>query len=196
MRFSRLDGDRIVQGLSWPQVHNAQALGEALQQGKDAGFMPQEAVRLCGGCAGAEWIWKHVQAVFPQACQVLDSYHWAESLHKVAKAPYGHPVQALEWVEAPWARVSMGKRGTVFGGLRRMQPTSEEARKAMDHCWISLHDPRGRTDYGRLRRGGYPLGSGGMESANKCICHVRLKRSGAWWYEANSHQRLALRCAK
>jgi len=37
---------------------------------------------------------------------------------------------------------------------------------------------------------------GGMESANKFICHVRLKRSGAWWYEDSSNQMLALRCAK
>jgi hypothetical protein len=35
-----------------------------------------------------------------------------------------------------------------------------------------------------------------MESSNKFICHVRLKRSGAWWYEENSNQMLALRCAK
>ena len=114
----------------------------------------------------------------------------------MAKAQYGHPVQALEWVEATLARLYRGKMGTVLGGLRRMQPTSEEARKAIDNCWIYLNDHRGRTDYGRLRRGGYPLGSGGMESANKFICHVRLKRSGAWWYEESSNQMLALRCAK
>jgi hypothetical protein len=81
-------------------------------------------------------------------------------------------------------------------GLRRMHPTSEEARKAIDNCWVSLNDHRGRTNYGTFRRGGYPLGSGGMESSNTCVCHVRLKRSGAWWYEASSIQRLALRCAQ
>jgi hypothetical protein len=27
------------------------------------------------------------------------------------------------------------------------------------------------------------------------MCHVRLKRSGAWWYEATSNQMVALRCA-
>jgi hypothetical protein len=27
------------------------------------------------------------------------------------------------------------------------------------------------------------------------MCHVRLKRSGAWWYEATSNQMLALCCA-
>jgi hypothetical protein len=35
-----------------------------------------------------------------------------------------------------------------------------------------------------------------MASANQVICPVRLKRSGAWGYEASSHQLLALRCAK
>ena len=50
--------------------------------------------------------------------------------------------------------------------------------------------------YRQFRRGGYPLGSGGIESSNTFIGHVRLKRSGAWWYEINSNQMLALRCAK
>jgi len=86
--------------------------------------------------------------------------------------------------------------GTVLGGLRHMQPTSEEALQALDNCRVSLNGHRGRTDYSTLRRGGYPLGSGGMESAHQCICHVLLKRSGAWWYEENSQQVLALRCAK
>jgi Uncharacterised protein family (UPF0236) len=195
-RFYLLDGERIVHVLSWHQVQNEQELGEALQQVKDAGLIPVEAVRLCVVCDGAEWIWKHVQALFPSACQVLDYYHCAEYLHKVAKAQYGQTVQALEWVEATLTRLYMGKLGTVLGGLRRMQPTSEEALKAIDNCWVYLNDHRGRTHYGKLRRGGYPLGSGGMESSNKFICHVRLKRSGAWWYEESSNQMLALRCAK
>ena len=114
----------------------------------------------------------------------------------MVNAPYGQTFQALEWVEATLTRLYMGQVGTVLGGLRRRQPTSAEARTAMDNCWVSLNDHRGRTDDGTLRRGGSPLGSGGMESSNKCICHVRLKRSGAWWYEESSNQMLALRCAK
>lgn len=195
-RFSLLDGERIVHVLSWHQVQNEQALGEALPQVKDAGLIPEDAVRLCVVCAGAEWRWKHVQAVFPQACQGRDYYPGAEYLHKVAKAQYGQTVQALEWVEATLTRLYRGTLGTVLGGLRRMQPTSAEALKAIDNCWVYLNGHRGRTDYGTFRRRGYPLGSGGMESANKFICHVRLKRSGAWWYEANSNQMLAPRCAK
>jgi hypothetical protein len=179
-RFSLLDGERIVHIRSGHQGQNDEHLGAALKQVKDAHLIPEETVRLCVICDGAEWIWKHVQVVFPHACQVRDDYHCAEYVHKVAKAQYGQTVEALEWVEATLTRLYMGKMGAVLGGLRRMQLTSDEARKAIDHCWLSLQEHRGRTDYGRLRRGGYPLGSGGMEAANTCICHVRLKRSGAW----------------
>jgi hypothetical protein len=114
----------------------------------------------------------------------------------MANAHYGTSEQAHEWVEATLTRLSLGKVGQVLGGLRRMQPTSDEALKAMDKCWGYLHGHRGRTHDRTLRRGGYPLGSGGMESANTFICHVRLKRSGAWWDEEKSPQMLALRCAK
>lgn len=195
-RFYLLDGERIVHVLSWHQVYSEDDLGKALQQVKDAGLIPEDTIRLCVIGDGAEWLWKHVQALFPHARQVLDYYHCAAYLHKVAKAQYGQTVQALEWVEATLTRLYLGKVGQVLGGLRRMQPTSDEALPAIDNCWLHLQAHRGRTTYRTLRRGGYPLGSGGMESANKFICPVRLKRSGAWWYEENSNQMLALRCAK
>jgi hypothetical protein len=195
-RLYLMDGDRIVHVLSWHQVQNEAQLGEALKQVKEAGLIPEEQVRLCVVCDGAEWIWKHVQALFPQARQVLDYYHCKEYLHKVAKVHYGTSGQALEWVEATLTRLYLGKVGLVLGGLKRMQAQSDEAAKAIANCWDYLEEHRGRTAYQKLRRGGYPLGSGGIESSNKFICHVRLKRSGAWWYEINSNQMLALRCAK
>jgi hypothetical protein len=195
-RFYLLDDDRIVHVLSWHQVQSEDDVGRALKPIKDAGLIPEDTVRLCVIGDGAEWIWKHVQALFPGACQVLDYYHCSEYLHRVAYAQYGPTLQALEWVEATLTRLYQGQVGAVLGGLRRMQPTSGEALKAIDNCWIHLNAHRGRTHYGKFRRGGYALGSGGIESSNKFICHVRLKRSGAWWYETSSNQMLALRCAK
>ena len=97
--------------------------------------------------------------LFPNACQVLDYYHCSEYLHKVAKAQYGQTFQALEWVEATLTRLYMGQVGTVLGGLRRMQPTSAEALRAIDNCWVYLNDHRGRTDYGKFRRGALRWGA-------------------------------------
>jgi hypothetical protein len=196
LRVSLRDGERIVHLRSWHQGQNEAQRGEARKQLKDAGVMPEEKVRLGVVSDGAEWLWQHVQAWCPPARQVLDDYHGAASLHKMAKAPYGTSWQAQEWVEATMTRLDMGKVGGVLAGLKRMRPTSEEATKALDNCWTYLHEHRGRTPYRQWRRGSYPFGSGGIESSHKCICHVRLKRSGAWWYEVNSNQMLALRCAK
>ena len=195
-RFYLLDGDRLVQLLSWHQVQSEAQVGQALKQVKEAGLIPEDQVRLCVVGDGASWIWKYIHSLFPQARQVLDSYHCAEYLHKVAKVHYGDSVQALQWVEATLTRLYLGHVGAVLGGLRRMQAHSEAAAKAIANCWVYLHAHRHRTFYRQLRKGGYPLGSGGIESSNKFICHVRLKRSGAWWYERNSNQMLALRCAK
>ena len=58
-----------------------------------------------------------------------------------------------------------------------------------------LEGQRERMGYIELRRRGLPRGSGGIESANKLICHVRLKRSGAWWLEAKGNAMLRIRCA-
>jgi hypothetical protein len=90
----------------------------------------------------------------------------------------------------------LGEVGLVLGGLKRMQAQSDKAQKAIANCWDYLDEHRGRTTYQKLWRGGHPLGSGGIESSNKCMCHVRLKRSGVWWYEVKSNQMLALCCAK
>ena len=195
-RFSLMDGERIVHVRSGHQGHNEEQRGEALKQRKDAGVIPEEQVRLCVVCDGAEWRGKHVQALFPQARQVLDDYHGAQYLQRVAKAHDGSSVQAVEWVEATMTRLSLGNVGLVLGGLKRRQAQSDEAAKALANCLAYLDEHRGRTAYRKLRLGGYPLGSGGIASSHKFICHVRLKRSGAWWYEINSHQMFALRCAK
>ncbi len=196
LRLSLLDGDRIVPLLSWHQVHNEAELGKALPQVKDAGWIPEDQVRLCVVCDGAPWIWQHAQSLFPHARHVLDSDHCTESLHKVAKAHSGASVQDVAGVEATMTRLSLGQVAAVLGGLRRMPAHAAEAAQAMASGWAYLDAHRGRTHDRQLRQGGYPLGSGGIASSNMCMCHVRLKRSGVWWYESNSNQMLALRGAK
>jgi hypothetical protein len=105
------NGERILHVLRWPQVHTEAQRGEALKPIKAAELIPEDHVRLCGVSDGAEWIWKHVQALLPHAQQVLDYYHWAEYLHRMAKAQYGTSLQAQEWVEATMTRLSMGQGG-------------------------------------------------------------------------------------
>ena len=94
------------------------------------------------------------------------------------------------------ARLFAGEVAGVIWGLQGLRPATAAAAPAVADRGGYLQNNRERLHYRSQRKAGYPLGSGGIEAAHKFICHVRLKRSGAWWYVANSNHRLALRCAK
>jgi len=196
-RFYLVDGDRIEHILSWHQVQSNEELKESLKKVKEAGLIPEDEVRLCVIADGARWIWKMVKELYPEAVEVLDYYHLSEHLHKLAEVQYGHePERAQEWIEATLTRLFSGEANGVLWGLERMKPKNAEAKREIDSLIGYLKENEDRVDYKFYRKGGYPLGSGGIESSNKTICHVRLKRSGAWWYVEKANQMLALRCAK
>ncbi len=76
-----------------------------------------------------------------------------------------------------------------------MQPSGAEAMKEIKKLINYLATHQHRLAYQDCRDDDLPIGSGGIESANKHICHVRLKRSGAWWLVENGNTMLRLRCA-
>jgi hypothetical protein len=196
-RFYLVDQERIVQVLSWHQIQKDDQLGEALGQVKEAGLIPEEQVRLCVIGDGAKWIWNRARELFPTAVQVLDYYHQSERLHRLALAQfYDDPLKEREWVEATKARLFFGYLDWVLLDLEGMKPRDEEAAEEIRKLLGYLKENQGRVKYRALRRKGYPIGSGGIESANKFISHVRLKRSGAWWYVERANEMLALRCAR
>ena len=195
-RFYLVDDERIEQLISWHQMGDEQAFGSALRQVKEAGLIPEEQVRLCAIGDGAPWIWKWVEELFPSARQILDYYHCSRYLHAVAEAQYGtDAARASHWLEATLARLFCGEGTGVVWGLQRMQTVSEEAEEAIGTALTYLQKRLHQVDFGSHRKGGYPIGSGAIESAHRFIGHVRLKRSGAWWYKENSNAILALRCA-
>lgn len=196
-RFYLVDKDRIEHLMSWHQIGSADELALALQAIKDAGLVPEDRVRLCVVADGAAWIWNRIEQVFPKAKQVLDYYHCSEHLHQLAAAQYGKGTQkALEWVAASLLRLFLKQKSDVIAGMKRMKPASAEAAKLIKETAGYLKKHSKRLDYGPIRRAGFHIGSGAIESANKFICHVRLKRPGAWWYPSNANNILKLRCAK
>ncbi|EFK11576.1 conserved hypothetical protein [delta proteobacterium NaphS2] len=83
-----LADDRIIIHVaSWHQIQNEEQFGRDLAY--VASIIPQDQVRIALIGDGADWLWKHMKACFPQGRQVLDYYHCAEHIHKVAKVQYG-----------------------------------------------------------------------------------------------------------
>lgn len=185
---------RIVHVASWHQIQNEEQFGADLALA--AGRIPQDKVRIALLGDGADWLWKHMTACFPDGREVLDYYHCSEHLFSVAKAQYGEKSsEGLEWVEATLCRLFYGEVGHTVAGLRRMKPKTPHAEELIRKLIGYLRKHRKRFNYRSLRLGGFPIGSGGIESANKFICHTRMKRSGAWWVKVTGNSMLRIRCA-
>ena len=196
-RFYLIDSSEIVHLISWHQIGTDDDLAAALQTLKDAGLIPEGSVRLCVIADGAPWIWNRTREIFPTAKQVLDYYHCSEHLYELANAQYGKGTRkACEWVEATLTRLFHNQKTHVLAGIKRMMASSPEAEKKIKSTLRYLATHKKRLDYGAAKRGGYHIGSGAIESSNKFIGHVRLKRSGAWWYPTHANNILKLRCSK
>lgn len=197
LRLYLIDSHEIVHLISWHQIGTNDDIATALQTLKDAGLIPEHSVRLCVVADGAAWIWNRIQEIFPSAKQVLDYYHCAEHLYDLANAQYDKDTRkAREWVDATLTRLFHNQKTHVLAGIKRMSASSAEAQKKIESTLQYLGKHKGRLDYGAAKRGGFHIGSGAIESSNKFIGHVRLKRSGAWWYPTNANNILKLRCAK
>jgi Uncharacterised protein family (UPF0236) len=184
---------RIIHIVSWHQVEKIEAFTADLQ--RIAERIPQAKVRIALLGDGASWLWNAMRSCFPKGREILDFYHCSEYLHAVANAQYGETMEAREWVEASVSRLFLGEATLVVAGLRRMKPINITAEEAIETLIGYLGKRLEQVDYGSARRAGAPIGSGGIESANKFICHARLKISGAWWLKENSNSMLRVRCA-
>ena len=192
LRLYLIDNDRIVHLISWHQVQDEGEFAAALMKIRDVRLIPEDKVRLSIIGDGAPWIWNKSLSVFPKAKQVLDFYHCSEYIHAAANAQFGKGTkQAREWVEATFTRLFHNDIDNVLHGMQIMRPVSSEAQEKIADAVRYLSERKHQVNYGSAKRAGYHIGSGAIESANKFIGHVRLKRSGAWWYRRYTGVRVA-----
>jgi hypothetical protein len=184
--------DRIVHLVGWHRTCDIKQFAWDLK--RIAQRLPPIDLPMVAVGDGAPWIWSLVAKHFPKARQVLDYYHCAEHIHTVAKAQYDGEA-AAEWAEATLARLHLGRVGAVVAALGRMKGSRAGAQMEIRKLIVYLKKNRSRIIYHTCDTEGLPKGSGAIESANKFIHHVRLKRSGAWWLKPNANHMLAIRCA-
>ena len=193
-RIYLLSKNRIIHVASWHQIQNEADFGKDLAVA--ASRIRQDSVRIALLGDGADWLWKHMRTCFPKGREILDYYHCAEHIYKVAKVQYGdRSIKGLQWVEGTISRLFFSEADNVIAGLRRMKPNNDDAKEEIRKLIVYLKNNCGKTHYRGDRIGGYPIGSGGIESANKFICHTRMKRSGAWWVKETGNEMLRIRCA-
>jgi hypothetical protein len=185
---------RTIQIASWHQIQDAEAFRADLAL--VAGRIPQDRVRIALLADGAEWLWPSMIACFPTGRPILDFYHCAEHVHGTAKEQFGEgTLKAQQWAEAVLSLLSLSEMDDVLSILREMPPRSPDAAEKIRKLAGYLEKNRDRIHYETDREDGYPIGSGGIESSHKFVCHTRMKRSGAWWVKESGNSMLRVRCA-
>jgi len=157
-------------------IREAEAFGP-LMWGTGCAAQADLVPELIFVCDGAVWIWNLVEFYYPHALQIVDWYHAADRVKRVAQAVLPADQEREAWVESVTNDLWEGRLDSVIRALEPFAPRCEEAQGAVTYFTNNAH----RMKYGQFRAAGYLIGSGTVESGCKQIVTHRLKKPGAQW---------------
>ena len=173
-------------------LQNVEAAGaQLLECARRAGAGRQSRIHCVGD--GAGWIVRQVEERFgEQGRYLIDFYHVSEYLARAAETITSTPEV---WRRRQQERLKRNRAEKVIEELTRHleEDEDEDGQAPVRACWRYLGNRLSNLDYQGAIAAGLPIGSGEVESGNRSVIQARLKRSGAWWREANAEDMLALR---
>lgn len=121
---------------------------------------------------------------------ILDFWHAADSLCKLAKALHPTDESARETMLDAWCHTMKheGGRRIVEELEKLLRPSKAAARAQYDETLGYLKNNLHRMDYPTYLANGWCIGSGAMESGCKTVVCQRLKLAGMRWREPGTHE--------
>jgi len=171
-------------------IAEAEAFGK-LVWGTGCAAQADRVAELVFVCDGAVWIWNLVAVYYPHAVQIVDWYHAADRLKRIAQAAFATARERDAWLELVTNDLWEGQVESVRRACERLAPRCEEAQDAVTYFTNNAH----RMQYAQFRAAGYLIGSGTVESGCKQIVTQRLKQPGAQWTVAWAVQTAKARAA-
>jgi hypothetical protein len=193
------DRERVFEGLPKPGVsmkarytsglYPLAEMGPLLRrQGAQVGLDRAEVwVAITDGGVGLE---DFVRLNFPRVeAVILDFYHAAEYLARLAIALHPHDEAAALDQTKSWSRVLRDEGGdAMIGVLESWEWPSRQGLPAVRAEVLSYFGNQvHRMDYPSYEANGWYIGSGAVESACKTVVGQRMKGSGMRWSETGSH---------
>jgi hypothetical protein len=171
--------ERVLAGL-----YELPELGRQMRrQGAQVGMDRAEVwVALTDGGAGLE---EFIKVYFPRAECVLDFYHAAEHLNRLAKALYADEAKAQE-AAGCWCHTLKHEGGAALLAVLEaldLRGRKAEVREAHRREVGYVRNNVQRMDYPRYVANGWLIGSGHVEAACKSVVGQRLKGGGMRWGE-------------
>ena len=165
-------------------------------------FWAHEVVFLADGGNG---IWQQFEELVPatpgrRVYKILDWYHAASYLYKVALAVKGSRTKderlaAAEWVAALVDELNSGHPSVILQRLRKLRLASHASQETVRKCIEYFEAHQSRMQYGRFRRKGLMVGSGAIESVHAWVIQSRMRLPGMRWSVAGANRMLRLRCS-
>jgi hypothetical protein len=142
------------------------------------------AGRLVAVVDGAAWIWRLVADLFPVCTQIIDYYHTKQQLAKAAHILHPDDEVAVQtWLKKMTNHLFDGEIFKIIADLQRQQQTAN---------YFVTHQRR--MHYQHFRADGYPIGSGGVESAIKQF-KQRFTGAGMRWSRPGAERMVTVRSA-
>ena len=128
-------------------------------------------------CDGAVWIWNLIATHYPKAVQIVEWYHAADRLERVAHAAFHQTAPRARWLERTTTDLWEGRVTEVIQACTDLGAQCSEARDAVTY----FTNNTARMRYDQYRAKDDLIGSGTVDSSCKQIVTPRLKCSGAQW---------------
>lgn len=140
---------------------------------------------------GALWIWNLAHEIFPDAIQIVDSFHAKGYLFEAARAIYGAGTDlAAQWGKQRRDELDQGRIDAILTALAEHQNCPEA-----EACSSYIMNNKARMNYPHFRAMGLCITTGVVEGGCKHVVASRFKRGGMHWTVNGANAILALRCA-
>ncbi|MCI5158660.1 MAG: hypothetical protein D3906_09535 [Candidatus Electrothrix sp. AUS1_2] len=158
-----------------------------------------EAEKVLFIADGARWIWNRAGKLFAslgltvdQYHELLDFYHAAEHLNKVARLQKKlKPAQRKRWFTKHRTMLKNGRDHEVVEAVKELcrRSRNKKLRTERDYFVRNMH----RMFYADVANEGLPIGSGLVESAIRRVVNLRLKGASLFWLKETAEAMLYLR---
>lgn len=164
--------------------------GEARRRGMDT------AAQVVTISDGAEWAKNLADTHFPYAEHIIDFYHAAEHVGKLAKLLYERNPKFIEVQRERWkTELYEGRVQNIIDQATALLPKPPDAMKDARKEIAYFAKNKDRMKYDQYRARGLFIGSGVIEAGCKHLIGHRLKQSGMEWTLRGANAIIALRCA-
>lgn len=142
---------------------------------------------------GARWIWKWVEAMYPESTQILDFYHAKQHLCQYAEIAMREKKQREKWLGEQTLLLLDDGIESVMENIMAIKRGSRKARNEKEKILQYYTENKERMKYKTYRENSLMIGSGPIEAAHRNVIQQRMKLSGQRWTRKGAQQMANLR---